>query len=320
VDSVQGAYAALLDARIAFDLILEDDLKPAQLARYKAILLPNVAWLSDAQVAQLNAYVKSGGSLLTSFETGLYDENGKPRTDFALASLFGMHKAGERGDSHKPLPGAAPYPATAIHFQHLETPHPVTASFHDTDRILGPNWTIPIKADGKPVMTLIDPYPGYPTEQAYSRFPHTDKPAIVLREIGGARLAHFAGDVEGTYWRTDSNDLGELIANTVRWLIRDDAGIAVEGDGLMEVVAWKTKPGYALHLVNYTNPAAEKGVFRRHYAVGEQKVRMTLPSDAPVRRATLLRAETPLPFVQNGREITFIVPRLLDYEVAALEV
>lgn len=317
-DSVQGAYAVLLDARIPFDLILESDL--GDLSRYKAVVLPNVACLSDKQAAQIMAYVKAGGSLLTTFETGLYDETGKPRPDFALASLLDMHKAGERGDSHKPLPGAAPYPATAIHYQHLERPHPITAGFHDTTRILGPNWTIPIKADGAPIMTLIDPYPGYPTEQAYSRFPHTDKPAIVLREIGGARLAHLAGDVEGTYYRTDSNDLGELFVATLRWLIRDEPGITVDGDGLMEVVGWQTRPGYALHLVNYTNPAAEKGVFRRHYGVGAQTVRMTLPSEVPIRKAMLLRAEAPLAFTQRGQELTFTVPRVLDYEVAAFEV
>jgi len=318
-DSVQGAYAALIDARIPFDLILESDL--GNLARYKVVVLPNVACLSDAQAAQIMTYVKNGGSLLTSFETGLYDENGKPRADFALASLFDMHKAGERGDSHKPLPGAAPYPATAIHFQLLEEPtHPITAGFHNTTRILGPNWTIPIQAPGKAIMTLMDPYPGYPTEQAYSRFPRTDKPAIVLREIGSARLAHLAGDVEGTYYRTDSNDLGELFVATLRWLIRDGQAITVEGDGLMEIVGWQTRPGYALHLVNYTNPAAEKGVFRRHYGVGAQTVRMMLPSDAPIKKATLLRAEAPLAFTQNGRELTFTVPAVRDYEVAAFEV
>jgi hypothetical protein len=40
--------------------------------------------------------VKRGGSLLATFETGLYDETGKPRPDFALGHLFGISKTGPR--------------------------------------------------------------------------------------------------------------------------------------------------------------------------------------------------------------------------------
>jgi hypothetical protein len=321
LDPVQGLYEALLEARIPFDVVLEHDLTAARLKRYKAVLLPNVALLGDRQAGELTAYVKAGGSLLTSFETGLYDETGKPRGDFALAPLFQMHKAGAREDSHQPLPGMiAPFPATATHLQYLERPHPVTASFKDTTRILGPNWSIPVTAEGQPVMTLIDPYPPYPTEQAYSRKPRTDKPAIVLREIGQARLAHFTGDVEGTFWRSDAADLGDLVVNTVKWLLHDDPGLTVDGNGLVEVFGWQTEPGYAVHFVNYTNPGAKHGLFRRTYAVGEQRVRLTLPSAKPVVRASLLRAETPLGFTQNGRIVEFTVPGIADYEVAALEV
>src|SRR5205085_11824510 len=115
------------------------------------------------------------------------------------------------------------------------------------------------------------------------------KPALVLRETGSSRLAHLTGDNEATYWRTSMDDLGKLVANTVRWVIRDDAGMSVDGDGLLEVVPWQTEPGYAVHLVTYTNPNAYTGNFRRHYPVGPQRVRLTLPADTRIRRATLLR-------------------------------
>ncbi len=51
--------------------------------------------LSDHQCNQIRDYVRSGGSLMASFETGLYDENLIPRTDFALADVFGIHQAGD---------------------------------------------------------------------------------------------------------------------------------------------------------------------------------------------------------------------------------
>ncbi len=319
-DSVQGLYAILLEARIPFDLLTAENLTAEKLSRYSAVLLPNIAILTNTQAALITAYVGRGGSLMTSFETGLYDTAGQRRADFALGRLFGMRCAGTRADSHKPLPGNTdPYPATFASYQRIETAHPILAAFHDTNWIAGPNWTIPIDAAGKSPLTVVDPYPIYPTEQTYSRAPHTNKPAMVLRERGRSRLVHFAGDVEATYRRTGDDDLAVVMAEAVRWLMRGDVGPSVSGEGLIETFAWRTEPGYAFHLLNYTNPNAYANTFRKQYRIGPQQVTMALPSSAPIRRATLLRAGANFPFQQAGRTLSFTIPGLSEYEVVALE-
>lgn len=320
LDSAQGMYAILLEGRIPFDLLTAENLTREKLSRYSAVLLPNVAILTDAQLGLISDFVAKGGSLMTSFETGLYDGAGKLRADFALGRLFGMRRGGTREDSHRPLPGNnTPYPATFAHLQRIEQQHPILAEFQDTNWIMGPNWTVPVTAEDKSVLTLIDPYPIYPTEQTYSREPRTTKPALVLRERGRSRLAHLTGDNEATYWRTGSDDLARLVASTVRWLTREDIGVAVDGDGLIEVFAWQTEPGYAVHLLNYTNPNAYANTFRKQYAIGPQAVRVTLPSDKPIRRASLLHAGSELSFQQDGRSLRFTVPSVANYEVAAFE-
>jgi beta-galactosidase GanA len=48
-DSIEGMYAVLTEARIPFDFIHEEDLSEQRLSRYTALILPNVALLSDAQ-------------------------------------------------------------------------------------------------------------------------------------------------------------------------------------------------------------------------------------------------------------------------------
>jgi hypothetical protein len=94
-ETTQGIYLALLQGRFAFDFVHEDRLDPEHISRYRALLLPNVAMLSDRQCQQLREYVRSGGSLMASFETSLYDENLKPRADFGLAELMGASKAAD---------------------------------------------------------------------------------------------------------------------------------------------------------------------------------------------------------------------------------
>jgi len=320
LDPVQGLYAILLEARIPFDLLTAENLTPAKLSSYSTLLLPNVAILTDRQAAMISDFVDKGGSLLSTFETGSYDVAGKARTDFLLGRLFDMRRTGTRQDSHAPLPGnQTPYPASFAHLQRLERPHPITAEFKDTNWLLGPNWSLPVSAGGDPVLTLIDPYPIYPTEQTYSRKPRTEKPALVLRERGRSRLAHFTGDVEATYWRTGGDDLARLVANAVRWVANGDLGPEITGDGLIESFAWETEPGFAVHLLNYTNPNAYAKTFRKHHPIGPQAVRMTLPSGKPIRRARLLRAGADLPFQQEGRTLTFTIPGVTDYEVAAFE-
>ena len=74
-ETTQGIYDALLRGRFAFDFVHEDRLEPERLAKYRALLLPNVAMLSEKQCAQIRDYAQAGGSLMAGFETSLYDED-----------------------------------------------------------------------------------------------------------------------------------------------------------------------------------------------------------------------------------------------------
>ena len=68
--------------------------------------------------------------------------------------------------------------------------------------------------------------------------------------------------------------------------------MTIEGDGVIESFAWETQAGFAVHVLNYTNPAMHRGWIRNFYPIGAQKVRMSLPQGRRVTRVELLRAET----------------------------
>ena len=94
--------------------------------------------------------------------------------------------------------------------------------------------------------------------------------------------------------------------------------VAIEGEGVIETFAWETEAGFAVHVLNYTNPAMHRGWIRNFYPIGPQKVRMTLPPGRRVTRAELLRAEKDIPFRSAPSAIEFTIPKVLDYEVAAM--
>jgi hypothetical protein len=316
-DYLQGFYTALIDARIPVDFVHENELTPQRLAPYKVLILPNFAMMSDAQARALTAYAQNGGSLLATYQTGLFTETGAPRADFALGSLFGVSKAGEvRGEVQTVLGSFAP-----IHLQHIRQKSPITAGFDGTTWIAGPSWTLPVKAIGGDVpLTFIDPYPVYPPEAVYQRTPPSDRPAVVLQQKAGGRHAYFAGDMDATYWRLDNPDIGQLLVNTIHWQLGDERPIGVTGEGMMEVIAWQTRPGFAIHLLNYNGPNAFRGHMRKLVPLGPQTVRVMVPEGARVRTARLLRAGTTVDMRRDGRAIEIIVPRVDLHEVVALEV
>ncbi len=88
--------------------------------------------------------------------------------------------------------------------------------------------------------------------------------------------------------------------NTLRWLTRDERIVYVEGDGFVEMFAWETTPGYAIHLLNYTNPNAHHGWMQSTYPLGTQIVSMKLPSGVHAKSVTLLRVGQSVPFHQQS--------------------
>jgi hypothetical protein len=255
----------------------------------------------------LRAYVESGGSLLATFETSMFTELNQRRADFGLADVFGIQRAGEvQGTNGNGF------------YARIMRRHPILDGFVNTNWIPGAEYRLPVKPVDQAVLTVVPGYVAYPPELSYPPVPRTDEPAAVVREKGASRLVYFPGDVDRTSWRSGHTDISRLIQNAIRWVSKNEAPVTIEGDGVIEPFAWETEPGFAVHILNYTNPAMHKGYLRRFYAIGEQRVRMNLPAGRKVSRVELLRAEKDVRFRQAGATVEFTVPQVDDYEVAAL--
>jgi hypothetical protein len=306
-DTTHGIYEALLRGRFAFDFVHEDRLNLDRLRKYRALVLPNIAMLSERQCKQIQEYVASGGSIMATFETSLYDENLTPRAQFGLGELLGISKArdvtGTNGNAY---------------YARIERNHPILAGFSNTNWLPGAQNRVPVKPVQDPVLTVVPGFVAYPPELAYPPASHTDEPAVVLRELGLSRIAYFPGDIERTFWLTGHGDLLRVLHNTMRWISRDENVLQVEGDGFLELFAWETSPGYAVHLLNYTNPNAHHGWLDSICPLGPQGVRMKLPVGMKVKSVDLLRSGTRLPFRLEAEELRFVIPGIDDYEVAAI--
>src|SRR5262249_44702900 len=134
-DYLQGMYHALVEGRFVFDFVHEDDLDANSLKKYAAVILPNVAFLSDRQCEALRGYARNGGGLLATFETGRYDLTGARRSALGLGDIFGTTVSGEiagpRGNSF---------------YARIEQRHPILAGFEDTEILPGAEYRLPVTA------------------------------------------------------------------------------------------------------------------------------------------------------------------------------
>src|SRR5579871_324691 len=241
---LQGLYYALLEARIPFDFVHENDLVAETLSKYSALLLPNVALLSDAQCSQIEAFAARGGSILATFETSLYDERGMARPDFGLAQLFGIGKS-----------TATQGPNGNASYARIVGQHEILRGFENTSLLPGAEYRVPVQASGiENILAALPAYPAYPPEMVYAPSEPAPEPAIVLRDRGQSRLAYIPGDIDRSFWRSGNPDLSRLLQNVITWLVHGRPPVRVSGEGVLELFAWETEPGFALHLLNYTTP------------------------------------------------------------------
>ena len=308
-----GWYQALVESRIPFEMVHDQLLDDAHLAAYKTLILPNIAVLSDAQCDQLRAFVNSGGSVIATHETSLYDEHGVRRKNFALADLFGVDWTGK---------AEGPMLNSYIRLEHEALPHsPFFAGLEDAPRVINGVSRLavtPRESFAETPFTLIPSYPDLPMEKVYPRTERTDVSCLYLRKSAG-RVAYFPFDIDRTFWEVLSGDHLKMMRNTVLWANEEAPVIEVDGPGLLDVTVWRNPGSITVHLVNLTNPMAMKGPYRDFFPVGEQKLRLTLSKDVRVKQARLLVGEKTIDVERSGSVVTLTVPSILDHEVVALE-
>ncbi|HLT61026.1 MAG TPA: alpha-amylase family protein, partial [Microlunatus sp.] len=87
---VRGVIGSLFEAHLPFDLISTEGLTAERLGRYRTVVLANAALLSDETCAAITRFVESGGGLVATFQSSLFDERGRRRDDFGCAAVLGV--------------------------------------------------------------------------------------------------------------------------------------------------------------------------------------------------------------------------------------
>ncbi|WP_116090478.1 alpha-amylase family protein [Sphingomonas crusticola] len=225
----RGVVNALVRARIPFTVIHADRIDK-DAAGLSALVLANLAAMTDAQVGAVRRFVSNGGGLFASGDTSLHDRFGDARPDYALADLFGAHWIA----GTKPNTGYA-------------TPPAERRGGRAVAEVSGPAGTRGAAANERPVNvnTYVRFTPELRHNVAYSPHPG-DEPLVppgavrhpILKGFDETDVIFFGGVVprlriapgaqvlatfipespvlqaENAWWRTPKTDIQALIVNT----------------------------------------------------------------------------------------------------------
>ena len=314
-DHVLGMYHALVEARVPFEFVHEAFLTADRLDRFKLLVLADAAALSDAQCAAIRGYVARGGSLLATFATSLFDENGGRRSDFGLADLFGVSFNGRvDGPMQNSYLSLDPDPVSG-------TRHAILSGLEDATRIVNGVFRVDVRptAGFPSPITLIPSYPDLPMEDVYPRIARTSTRELYLRELGRSRVVYIPWDIDRTFWDVMAVDHLRLLRNAVSWAANEPQPVEVEGPGIVDVTVWRQRDSMTVHLVNLTNPMMMKGPLREAFPVGPLRVRIRPPAGTRAARVQLLTARTAIEPERTADGLVVTVPSVEVHEVIAID-
>ncbi|HEX2186827.1 MAG TPA: alpha-amylase family protein [Chloroflexota bacterium] len=312
--ALRGVYRALAESHIPFDVLPDARLETAaadgRLSRYRAIVLPNAAVLSDAQVALLDRYVEQGGGVVATFETATRDAEGRLRPEWQIAlQSLGAARVLARRDGFKELRGS--YLRVTRRDDLPDLP--------DTDLVPVDRAFLYVEArqGAEPSFSFIGPTRYGPPEKCWwDAELETSHPGLLWQGYGQGRTAYFPWPVDALFFDHSLMEWRSLLATAVT-AVAGGRQLQTDLPHQVEVTVNHQPASGAtlLHLVNgsghqdrsYFEPAP---FFERTIA---------LRTERPVQRVTAASLGQEVPFEQADGQVRFTLPRLELLELIVLE-
>ena len=332
----RGMTQALTRARIPY-LPVHADHIDRDGHQFSLLILPNLAVMSDEQVAAVQRFVNNGGNLLATGESSLFNNWGVKRTDYALGDLFGVHviesgialseearnkRAGETLHTYLRLSpeirAQVDGPKNGTEPPIIGKRHPIFKGFDETDLLPFGGMLDPLRIDSgaEVLMTFIPPFPIYPPETAWMRTPRTDIPGLILNTLSaGNRIVFVPADIDRQFGKYNLPDHGNLLANIIRWASKEDIPITVEGKGLLDCSLYSQPGRLIMHVVNLTSAGTWRQPLDELIPVGPVKVSIKMPDGVKGRGIHLLVSNQKSSCKEEKGWITFNIDSIADHEV-----
>ncbi|HET6220412.1 MAG TPA: beta-galactosidase trimerization domain-containing protein [Acidobacteriaceae bacterium] len=298
-----GFSLAMLDEGISFDVNPSTEMSEEWLQGQKVIVLCGASGLSEQRAERLTAWVKRGGGLLATYDSGLYDEQGRQRQDGgALREVLGIEMKG------------AALPSLPESYYRVTESHPALGRYGVGAIVQGDGRLVPVEPRGG--ARVIAECWNLGTGLVRG-------PAVVTNQYGQGRTIYVSGSLEANYLydRVESNRV--LLRSMVEYLgggapppfrLKAPRGIY----GILRQARSGEPVLWLLADVGFKDAAA--GLMRQQYVpVTNVEVAIRVPQGRQVRGIRLMRAERSIDWqLEHGYAIVTL-PTLHIAEVLHLQ-
>jgi hypothetical protein len=279
---VFGGFRAALEEHLPLRLINDWDVATGELSRYRVLVLPNAAALSDSQVAAVREFVSHGGGLVATGETSLCDELGQPRGDFGLVDVFGVSFRG------RPQAAAGRAELDENFARHLDENYwnqrvgLATLSWDshelvDDERL---NELVPGKSVIFKGPQVLVSEPGNPAEVAARLQPDgagaAVSPAVVARSFGEGRVVYLAAALDAALWSYSYPYQRRLLARAIEWAAAKQPEIEVVAPMCVQAAFYQQqqegRTRTLIHLFNNINTSGQHGLPAAEVPLREETV------------------------------------------------
>jgi hypothetical protein len=291
-----GFYDGLSRGHFPFDVLDEESLN-SDPGRYELLILPNATCLKKEEADKIMDFVKRGGNLISTFETSLYNENGKKLDNFGLRDVFGIENP---GDVFGPLNWDYVFPAADHHF---------SLNKIKNKYINAPSYGLKLKAKANVPLFYCDPLPG-----SYAGSPEISSlPFIIENGYGKGRSIYIAGTFGGSLHKFHFPQYYQILSNLVCEYSKPFVNLE-NAPSSVEVTVRKNENSVFLYLINFTSEM--KRPIQRIIPCLNIKIELLLKEN--VKSINALCLEKNLVFDRKAGSISFILPVIEDYEVLEL--
>jgi len=206
---LKGTFRLLEEGHYQYGFVSDRELTVEKLNKFKVLIMPNVAFLSDEHADLIREWVSAGGKLIATYQTSLFDELGKSRSDFALGDVFGVQFEGSVVDTETDC------------YQKIITRNTILKGFEQTKLLHNSGKTVMVKPakEASVITGYLPKINNQPPENAFPRSWDSKNPIVVTNDYGNGKVIYFANEAARLNYTIGHPDYRDLLENSIDMLL-----------------------------------------------------------------------------------------------------
>lgn len=302
---MKGIEAVLMENHIPHDFILDYQVSKERLQKYNLVILPDVRCMSDKEIAVLKDYVSTGGNVIATYTTSLYNADFEERNDYGLHELFGVRYSGKRENTRRD------------NYQFiLNKKHPIVAADSaQTELLFNAGYTALCSPsrEAKVICTWVPTIQNQPPDKSWVPQFSTKFPTVVENNFGKGKVIYFANQPGLLSNEIGHPDPRNLLLRSVRYLAGKSIPIETTAPSSVHIGLTRSliKPGqYILSLVNTTSGPVRP--VRELIPVNDIQITLRLDGKS-VNKIEVLRSQGDCNIISKGKVLNMKISRLEDF-------